>query len=449
MAHLQRIALSAWVALFFAVTWSAKAHADHPSYEMWWWAGDGTTFFAGAGEACLHGRAAGGNAWDFHSVQEFEPARAQCYGIFPAGSNNPPAQQTQVNRGQFCYVNGAHQVQGGPTTCSGNGPPAICSANTVRQYECQNGWDNNGDGRSDVYTNNGQGCLGNRSLNGCLVTPTKVDECYAYTSAPTKIYCKMTGTETGQPSAGEPATDTPNSNNPCPPGTSYGLVNGIGSCLASGTPPTTTPNAPATSNQTTTTTANPGGGTTTTTTTTTNNSSTTTNVVKDANGVETGRNTTTTTGDPSLARGSTDQANFCRDNPTSPMCRTSSWAGSCPTTFTCDGDAVQCAQAQAAYLMACDFTKDSPQKTLGVQIASGSDPLADTLPRPDKAETKSISIDSTGFLGGSCLQDVTVSVMGESITLPFSDLCLFLDAIGLIMLACAGLLCARIIGVWG
>lgn len=449
MANLYRVILSALVAVFFALAWVGSARADHPSYEMWWWAGDGTTFFAGAGAACQYAQAQANNAWEFTSVEDFEPARAQCHGIFPAGSNNPPAQQTQVNRGQFCYVNGQHQVQGGPTTCSGNGPPAICTANTVRQYECQNGWDNNGDGRSDVYTNNGQGCLGNRSVGGCLVTPTSVDECYAYTAAPTKIYCKMTGKETGQPSAGEPNPDTPNSNNPCPPGTSYGTVNGIGQCLASGTPPTTTPNTPSQSNQTTTTTNNPGGGTTTTTTTTTNNSVTTTNVVKDANGVETGRNTSTTTADPNLARGPTDQANFCRDNPNSPMCKSGSFAGSCTTTFNCDGDAVQCAQAQAAYLMACDLTKESPLRVLGDAILNLADPLQQQLPNPNNPDVKTITINSTGFLGGSCLSDQSFSVMGRTITLPFSSLCNILQAIGLVMLAIGALLSARIIGVWG
>lgn len=156
---------------------------------------------------------------------------------------------------------------------------------------------------------------------------------------------------TGQTCAqADPAlpTQQPNQAKQCPSGTCPGTVNGLTICAACGS---TTPRQDITS----TTKTNADNSTTTTTTTTTTTStgtsttSTTTNTAPD--GTPTGTSTTTDV-KPSDAKN--DMEDFCALNPTLSICKESNFGGACGS-FSCDGDAIQCAMAREQHQRNCSL----------------------------------------------------------------------------------------------
>lgn len=229
----------------------------------------------------------------------------------------------------------------------------------------------------------------------------------------------------------------------CPTGQCYGTVNGVAQCLPCSdstakvevtTTKTTAADGTVTEKQTTTTTGSAGSSSSTTTTVT-----------------PSGGSPTTTTESTEVAKPTEDPNPFCLDNPDSPMCKSGSWSGSCPT-FTCDGDAVQCAQAQADWIQACEIQATTAAKTLGDQIVAGSDPAAGTLPDPASPEVVAVPGVSTGggWLSRTCPSDVSFSIWGgKTFVLPFASLCTYFEMAGAAMLIVAAIVCARIVGVSG
>lgn len=225
---------------------------------------------------------------------------------------------------------------------------------------------------------------------------------------------------------------------PCPAGQVKGTINGQSVCVTAGVTETSKP--PTTSTETKT---NPDGTTTTTTTTTqettkceagvctTTITKSVTETNKDAQGNTTG---TTTTAGTETKPGTGSGGNGDGDGDGV----ASSFGGSCPS-FTCDGDAIQCAIALEQHKRNCELLTDKGEFTR--EDAEGEfDSARNFDPAQLTTEGSLASISSSTFLGGGCLADATYDVHGYSLTIPFSSLCVYLQAAGLAFLAVCGLI---------
>ena len=199
---------------------------------------------------------------------------------------------------------------------------------------------------------------------------------------------------------------------------------------------TNSPDGTKTKTETKTTTTHNGNGTSTTTTTTTTTKF-------DGSGNVIGTETSTETkqkDDGNLDDEEEKEDDFCKKNPTLNICKNSSVSGDCENT-TCEGDAITCAIIQLQKKNDCELKKDTPEKILGRQIAEGNDPKATSLPTIDNAQNIDLAaqnLNSEGWgIGGSCIADKQIFVMGQEVNIPFSKLCDFLLALraGIMLLA--------------
>lgn len=160
--------------------------------------------------------------------------------------------------------------------------------------------------------------------------------------------------------------------------------------------------------------------TTTTTTTTTETSSTGTSTTST-------KTDTSTKPDPSNgsgtgSNGQKGDTSFCQNNPNSPACQSSSFSGACGTAPTCTGDAVNCAIAKATFLSNCAITPSEDA------LKAGQDSLtqkqAGSGAEDDPAKRTEITVEiQPNEVGGVCPNNETFVLMGQSIDIPFSDLC--------------------------
>lgn len=140
-----------------------------------------------------------------------------------------------------------------------------------------------------------------------------------------------------------------------------------------------------------------------------------------------------------------DQGSFCKENPTSPLCVSGSFSGSCNAAFQCSGDAVQCATAKAANEMACLMAKDGPEKAVYDAAKTKTGNQTTNLPG-NETFSVSGSIDQSDAIGGaSCIGNLTVTVWNRPVTLPLSDLCTWLGALGNLLVAVSMLTAGRIV----
>jgi hypothetical protein len=220
----------------------------------------------------------------------------------------------------------------------------------------------------------------------------------------------------------------------CPTGQTVGVINGQAQCFSNGQQQNPVP----TSTQTTTsnTVTNPDGST---TTIVTNADGTTTTTTTSADGK-------TTTQDKQTK---TDM--YCVDHPKDPACGGSVFGGSCAAGFTCGGDAVQCAVAQAAYRSNCELF-DRPSQALadvGNNAAAGHDTVTSpaALSERTTVDMPTLGLDATHTLTGGCPANFSVSVVGHSIVVPLSNLCPYLEFMGRIVVAFALVAGMLIVGV--
>lgn len=114
------------------------------------------------------------------------------------------------------------------------------------------------------------------------------------------------------------------------------------------------------------------------------------------------------------------------------------WGGTCESGFQCTGDPVQCAQAQAAYSVACSLRTDPNN----VAVKEAGEALAAAGSSPDggwgaQGETKTFALSefiagrSYGPDGGGCVSDFSVSALGRTFVIPFSEYCPVLNGLGL------------------
>ena len=115
--------------------------------------------------------------------------------------------------------------------------------------------------------------------------------------------------------------------------------------------------------------------------------------------------------------------------------------------FVCEGDAVQCAMAREQHRRACKLFEDESDHSRLYYDNTGKE--GDQTKNLPGNTTESISgkvVQSDLLGGGSGVQDLQVTVMGQSINLPFSKINTALQALGNILLAVSLLAAVRIIG---
>lgn len=227
---------------------------------------------------------------------------------------------------------------------------------------------------------------------------------------------------------------------PCKAGYAPGSVNGVTACYPAGSDgkPVTTPstgstttsvdgNTPTSTGITSSTECALGRCTTTTSTTTT------------VNGTS---STTTSTKTES-------QGDYCKENPRSMQCVTSSWGGSCSASFTCDGDAVMCAISKEQHIRNCKLFDDvsSTEAQLYGSEKGKTGSQTSSLPGSQSIAISSGSFDTSDAIGGGtgCIADKSVTVAGSVISIPFSTVCGHLAMLGNILLAVSFLLAGRIV----
>lgn len=224
---------------------------------------------------------------------------------------------------------------------------------------------------------------------------------------------------------------------PCPTGQCPGQINGANVCVPCKTTEVkdagtkTTTNRDGTKTQTKTETKCEGGKCTTTTTTEELDSS--------GNPIP-GTKTETKDEKP--------EKSFCQENPKSPLCKESSFGGACGGGFNCDGDGIQCAIAREQHKRACEWADvDS------ALVSAGGDALSGGLRPSDhpfsNASEQSFAfsslINQTNGITGGCPVNETYVLMGQSLTLPFAELCGPLGIMGNIAVAFALLAAVRIV----
>ena len=145
--------------------------------------------------------------------------------------------------------------------------------------------------------------------------------------------------------------------------------------------------------------------------------------------------------------GSTDEKpeqEFCKENPDAPQCKKSNWGGSCGS-FTCDGDAIQCAIAREQHQRNCKLFDEKTSHPAYQAAVDGSDEQsADKL--KGKAEQISVgrNFDQSGFgwaKGCPADPEIALGFVQQSFTIPFSRICgpleaLSLAGVGITLLGC-------------
>lgn len=202
------------------------------------------------------------------------------------------------------------------------------------------------------------------------------------------------------------------------PGGSSGQVNGVTVCV----PYDPNMNTIESVKASTSTTAN-GSGTVSTVTTTntscTNGScNTTSTTVVNVNGTPSSE--TKTTQEP--------QTDFCAKNPTDPQCsKSGAFSGACASGFVCTGDAVQCALAREVHTQNCRINAVTPESGIYEASKGKSGNQTTELPGNESHTFGPASFDQSDALGGgSCISDLTIEVLGNSVSLPVSNVCPYL-----------------------
>lgn len=182
----------------------------------------------------------------------------------------------------------------------------------------------------------------------------------------------------------------------------------------------------------------------------------TTKVTTDSNGNNSVTKSTTVTnpdGSKTTTTETQPQQKFCEENPNSSICKSSSFSdGGCTAPPACDGDAIQCAQANQAWKIKCNMEKEPEDAAyvLGKTLAGGgSDPSGNPLD-PSKVTEVSISGIVSGAAGqrtlsGSCIASPSFTVLGRSFTFNTDLFCQFASIVGYLMVAASSIIAVRMV----
>lgn len=240
-----------------------------------------------------------------------------------------------------------------------------------------------------------------------------------------------------EPPPGPEPDQTPSG---CASNQQSGTVQGVPVCINKPPPPPTE----STDNKTETK-PTPDGGTketTTTTNTTVNNTTNTTTttttvttVIKDAAGNVTG----TTTDTSSVVQ---DSAGYCKENPGAEVCGEGGgeWAGGCDdpgrVMHECKGDPIQCAIAEQTLRTRCALAaSDEVVEAFKSMVEFDGTGEGEGLDRKEISVPETLDVAEIG--GGVGLVDKSYTVMGRTITVPFSAINTYLDIFGAAMMMIA------------
>jgi hypothetical protein len=163
-------------------------------------------------------------------------------------------------------------------------------------------------------------------------------------------------------------------------------------------------------------------------------------------------NTTTTTTNSSGTSVTTNVTNqpkgeYCAANPGGKECSDgSAFSGDCTAGFTYDGDAIQGAIAKEVYNQNCIWNKVTPEsaKYDTAKVKTGNQTT--NLPGNETVAISSASFNTSNALGaGSCISNLTLNVLGSSVTLPLSNICPWLAYFRYILLAVGFFMAYRIV----
>lgn len=136
---------------------------------------------------------------------------------------------------------------------------------------------------------------------------------------------------------------------------------------------------------------------------------------------------------------------YCEENPSAQICRDddkSIFSGTCES-FRCEGDAIQCAMALKQHQTVCDMQKGDAISDLGQQLTQGLGGVENPLENPEQVSLD--ALDTSSFMPKGGLQDMSFSIVGQSFTLPLSNLNAGLQFAGYIVLAFSFIAAARIV----
>lgn len=233
----------------------------------------------------------------------------------------------------------------------------------------------------------------------------------------------------------------------CSAGTCPGTVNGQSVCVPCDKSKQTQSTSSITSNSST------ASGATSSTTTSESGSETSQTSCKDGSCTTTTTSTTVGPNGDKVDKTTTKtepQTDYCTQNPKAPVCKGSegSWGGSCGS-FSCDGDAVTCAIAQASWKSACalDIEQTDPKVTAGNAAMSGGDRPGDHPGNSPDQSAFAANIDQSNPFGSECPADIPLDVMGQTVAIPLSHACDSLKFMGQVAVAFA--MCAAAFIVFG
>jgi hypothetical protein len=239
----------------------------------------------------------------------------------------------------------------------------------------------------------------------------------------------------GAPPAEEDPSEDPTTPNTCPIGQCPGSVNGLSVCV------------PCQKSQETKAETKNSDGTSTETETSCSAGICTTTKINKTGGVETSRSTSTET-----------QVDHCAKNPLSGNCAgitndgtggqnvggngsggtgtcegadcppESTWGGNCAASFSCSGDAVQCAIAKDQHMRHCTlFEDENPLSVVGQGAMNGQAQPSGHPGAPGSTAGVSLDfqqvIDTTNPIGGSCPADVSIPYSGKVLVIPLASMC--------------------------
>ena len=113
---------------------------------------------------------------------------------------------------------------------------------------------------------------------------------------------------------------------------------------------------------------------------------------------------------------------FCTENPDSPICKVGTFGGSCSGSFTCQGDAVQCAMAREQHERNCQLY-DKPNS-----LTAYAETISDALQGPEHPASAprqvnvagSLTVDRTDL---GCPVNTEVTLMGKTVVIPWANTC--------------------------
>lgn len=147
------------------------------------------------------------------------------------------------------------------------------------------------------------------------------------------------------------------------------------------------------------------------------------------------------------------ESSYCQKNPVSPVCKgkeNSAFSGTCSSPAVCSGDAIQCAVAAQSLKTACAFEstaeKSTEENAYTTGILKTGDQTTDLVKNPAPVSLSAGSFDQTELLGAAVgMSDLTVTVFRSTVTLPFSNINIWLQRLGMMLQAVTFLLCMRIV----